>query len=277
MINRVGVCSWSLQPSDANDLLAKLDACSIRRVQIALNPLAEQSSELSVITQALAQGKLELCSSMMETNGEDYSSLEAIQQTGGVRPDEHWDANQALARRCAATAQSLGLKLVTFHAGFIPEDDPKLHQTMTDRVCAIAEIFNDAGITLGLETGQEHADSLLEFLSTITSRCRVGVNFDPANMILYAMGDPIESMHALKKHIVQVHMKDAIATQTPGTWGTEVGAGEGQVDWDGYFDCVRALPEPIDILIEREAGEQRVEDIKAAYALAQLQIERVNA
>ena len=125
MINRVGVCSWSLQPSSAQDLLAKLDACAIHRVQIALNPLAADGSELSVITQAIDQGKLELCSGMIETIGEDYSSLEAIQHTGGVRPDEHWDANQALARRCAETAQQLGLKLVTLHAGFIPEDDPK--------------------------------------------------------------------------------------------------------------------------------------------------------
>jgi L-ribulose-5-phosphate 3-epimerase len=277
MINRVGVCSWSLQPTSVSDLLVKLRSCSIKQTQIALNPLAADPDELQLIVQECENDQLELCSGMMETIGEDYSTIDSIKLTGGLRPDTHWDANQDVARRCANVANTLGLKLVTLHAGFIPEDDLALHHAMADRVCRIAEIFNEVGVTLGLETGQECAEPLLKFLSTIRSRCRVGVNFDPANMILYSMGEPIQAMHALKDHIVQVHLKDAVATDTPGTWGSEVIAGQGQVDWDGFFACVRSLPEPIDVLIEREAGGQRVDDIKAAHILAKRQIEKVSS
>ena len=84
-------------------------------------------------------------------------------------------------------------------------------------------------------------------------------------------------MRELGEHIVQVHMKDAIATDIPGTWGTEVPVGEGQVDWDAFFEIVHALPEQIDVVIEREAGEQRVEDIRQAALLAWKQIERVGS
>lgn len=214
---------------------------------------------------------------MLATIGEDYTTLDSIKRTGGLRPDACWDDNLRLAERCAGVAAHLGLGLVTLHAGFIPEDDERLHEIMINRLCRVAEVFNKHGITLGLETGQETAETLRGLLSTIAPRVRVGVNFDPANMILYGMGDPTEAMRELGEHIVQVHMKDAIATDIPGTWGTEVPVGEGQVDWDAFFEIVHALPEQIDVVIEREAGEQRVEDIRQAALLARKQIDRVGS
>ena len=277
MINRLGICSWSLQTGSVDELARKLDVCGEHRVQIALCPFLEDDAQLTTLQNAIDSGEIVLCSGMMETIGEDYSSLEQIKMTGGVRPDAHWDANLDRSKRCAAIAHELGLKLVTFHAGFIPEDDTVLHTRMVDRLCRVAEVFNEKGIVLGLETGQERAETLLELLSTIASRVQVGVNFDPANMILYGMGDPIESMGLLRDSIVQVHMKDAIATDTPGTWGTEVSAGDGQVDWDAFFEITHALDRSVDVIIEREAGDQRVEDIRTAHTLAMKQIERVRS
>lgn len=277
MINRLGVCTWSLQASGLDELVDRLDACGEKRVQIALCPLLEHAGECSKLQTHIDSDRIALCSGMMETVGEDYASLERIKLTGGLRPDEHWDANFERATRCAELAHEFGVSLVTLHAGFIPEDDPKLHDRMVDRLCRVAEAMNAKGVILGLETGQERAETLLELLSTISSRVRVGVNFDPANMILYGMGDPIESMALLKDHIVQVHMKDANETDTPGTWGTEVPAGDGQVDWDAFFETVHGLDNKIDVIIEREAGGQRVMDIRKAYKLASEQIQRVRS
>ena len=59
---------------------------------------------------------------MMTTRGEDYTSLDSIKRTGGLRPDEHWEANLAAARQNAEIAYQFGIGLVTFHAGFIPHD-----------------------------------------------------------------------------------------------------------------------------------------------------------
>jgi sugar phosphate isomerase/epimerase len=277
MINRLGVCSWSLQPSSLDELVDRLELCGMHRVQLALSPLLMDAGERARLRAVLEEGRIELCSGMMETIGEDYSSLERIKVTGGVRPDEHWVGNLERARQCATLACELGISLVTLHAGFIPEEDERLHATMVDRLCRVAEVFNKQGITLGLETGQERAETLMELLSTIASRVQVGVNFDPANMILYGMGDPVESMGLLRDSIVQVHMKDAIATNSPGTWGTEVPAGDGQVDWDAFFEITHGLDRAVDVIIEREAGDQRVEDIRTAHTLAMKQIERVSS
>ena len=49
------------------------------------------------------------------------------------------------------------------------------------------------GQHLHLETGQESADALLEFIGDV-DRENLFVNFDPANMILYGSGEPIEAL-----------------------------------------------------------------------------------
>ncbi len=265
MQRTLGLCSWSLQPSSVTELIERAAQCSINAIQIALDPIDSGVMDLEDLLAACADSNIQLVSGMMQTVGEDYASLETIKATGGLRPDTHWDANQDIARRQANIARKLGLDLVTLHAGYI-EDGPEL-RTMIERIATIADIFAEHGIRLGLETGQEHAEALLEVLDSPGME-RVGVNFDPANMILYIMGDPIEAMRMLKGRIVQVHMKDAIPALTPGQWGTEVQAGTGSVDWDSFFDLVGQLPLNVGVVIEREAGDQRVIDICEARGLA---------
>ena len=95
----------------------------------------------------------------------------------------------------------------------------------------------------------------------------IGVNFDPANMILYAMGDPVAAVRVLAPRIAQVHIKDAIATKVAGTWGSEVRAGTGAVDWNAFLAALGAVAAPVRLVIEREAGEDRVGDIRAAVEM----------
>jgi L-ribulose-5-phosphate 3-epimerase len=95
------------------------------------------------------------------------------------------------------------------------------------------------------------------------------VNFDPANMILYAKGNPIEALRVLRPWIRQVHIKDARRTHVPGTWGEEVPAGSGDVDWQKFFNTLNELNYRGDFVIEREAGQARVADIRTASALCQ--------
>ena len=265
MQRTLGLCSWSLKPGSLNELLDRTAQCSINAIQIALEPLDSGVMPLEELRALCADSNIHLISGMMQTAKEDYSSLETIKATGGLRPDEHWETNQATARRQAIIARKLGLDLVTLHAGYI-EDGPEL-PTMIERIKSIAGIFAEHNIRLGLETGQEHAQTLMEILDSPGMQ-HIGVNFDPANMILYNMGDPINAMNLLKSRIVQVHMKDAIPTPTPGQWGTEAQAGSGGVDWASFFQLVEELPPSVAVVIEREAGDQRIEDIRAARKLA---------
>jgi L-ribulose-5-phosphate 3-epimerase len=260
----LAVCSWSLRPASPADLVAKLGACGINRVQLALGPIRESAWDERETVARLSDAGIHAVSGMMATEGEDYSTLDTIRVTGGIRPDETWRQNLAAAQQEAELASRLGLDLVTFHAGFIPHDsDDHEWFKLIDRLRILADVFSRHGIRLGLETGQESASSLKSALEAL-QRPSVGVNFDPANMILYGMGDPVNAIRQLADRVFQIHIKDAVRTKTPGTWGEEVPAGTGQVDWDAFFEVVRDRLPDRNLVIEREAGDQRIEDVRLA-------------
>jgi sugar phosphate isomerase/epimerase len=196
--------------------------------------------------------------------GEDYTTMETIRRTGGIVPDNTWEVNWKNIQHTARLANQLGLRLVTFHAGFLPHDagDPATKKLL-QRLTQVAELFANNGVDLALETGQETAETLRSFLEQL-GRKNVGVNVDPANMILYDKGDPIAALRVLSPWLKQCHIKDARKTKVPGAWGEEVVAGTGQVPWREFFQVLEQVRFGGFCSIEREAGTQRVQDIRAA-------------
>jgi sugar phosphate isomerase/epimerase len=91
-------------------------------------------------------------------------------------------------------------------------------------------------------------------------------------MILYGKGNPVEALRVLSPWLRQVHIKDATSTEIPGTWGAEVAVGSGEVDWPAFFAALRGLHFAGNLVIEREAGDQRVTDIVTARKLVLQQL-----
>lgn len=265
--DRLAVCSWSLQPANPQELISRMKAVGLSRLQIALDPIRESPGIWGDAQSICADNGLRFVSGMVATKGEDYSTLESIRRTGGVVPDETWPDNWKNIQEDAKIAEKLGLPLVMMHAGFLPEEegDPDFAK-LQERIGMIADLFADKGIILAFETGQETADTLNRFLDHL-NRSNVGVNFDPANMILYDKGDPIQAMRSLSGRLRSCHIKDANRTKQPGTWGEEVVVGTGEVDWPGFFKVLQEIGYQGDLCIEREAGDQRVEDIRKAREL----------
>jgi len=260
---RLGVCSWSLQPRTPEDLAERVHAAGLDSLQLALDPLRTGQWSVDATQAALAAAGLAIRSGMMGTVGEDYSTLETIRVTGGVRPDRHWEENRLAATANARLAHRLGLELITFHAGFLPEEPGAERAKLLARLREIVDRCAEHGVRVAFETGQERAETLLAFLEEL-ERPTAGVNFDPANMILYAMGEPLEALAALAPWVRQIHVKDARRTRVPGTWGEEVPVGAGEVDWGGFFDVVAEKGLAVDLMIEREAGDDRLGDIRTA-------------
>ncbi len=263
------MCSWSLQPTSPGDLAEKVRRVGAACVQLALDPIRTGAWSLEETRDVLGAAGISIVSGMMAMKGEDYSTLESIRRTGGVAPDATWNANLRLAAENASIAAELALPLITFHAGFIPHDRGDAHRgVILDRLRQLADVYCAAGVGVAFETGQETADTLLAALHEL-DRPEVGINFDPANMILYGMGDPVQALRRLAPRLAQIHIKDAIATKTPGTWGREVCVGTGEVEWPAFFNVRREARLDCNLIIEREAGTDRVEDIQAALAVVQ--------
>ena len=266
---RVGVCSWSFR-KPLKEVAAEMDRLGVKGIHLALGPFihadgrhgdAESADTLAFVKGKIASGEWKLMSTMIATVGEDYSTLETIRKTGGIVPDKHWKANQAIVTAGAKLTKELGAKYMSFHAGFLDENDPEAYRKYVQRVSWIRDEAKKYGVTVILESGQETAEDLAKFLDKVPG---VGINFDPANMILYAKGRPMDALAKLYPRIVQIHVKDALETKKPGEWGTEVPWGDGEVGGKTFLAALEKLGYKGDYVIEREGGDDRVRDIATA-------------
>ena len=266
---RVGVCSWSFR-KPLREVAAEMDRMGVKGVHLALGPFihpdgrhgdAEEAGTLEFVKEQVKSGRWRLMSTMIGTVGEDYSTLETIRRTGGIVPDEHWEENKAIVTAGAKLTRELGAKYMSTHAGFLDEGDPAAYAKFVERVKWMRDECRRYGVKLILESGQETADDLAKFMSEVPG---LGINFDPANMVLYGKGDPREAVAKLAPWIRQVHVKDAIFAEKPGTWGEEVPWGDGVVGGRSFVTALENLGFEGNYVIEREGGDRRVEDISLA-------------
>ena len=268
---RVGVCSWSFQKPLA-EVAAEMSKSGVKGIHLALGPFiapdnrhgaAEGAAALAMVKAKIASGEWNLMSTMLAFPQEDYSTLETIRKTGGIVPDECWEYNKTLVTAGAALTAELGAKYMSLHAGFLDESDAAAYAKYVERVSWMRDECAKKGVELILESGQETAGDLAKFMEAVPG---VGINFDPANMILYGKGDPLAALRTLIPWIRQVHVKDANKTKVPGTWGEEVPWAEGQVGGAAFIAELDRLGYKGNFLIEREAGGDRPGDIAKAAA-----------
>jgi sugar phosphate isomerase/epimerase len=238
-----------------------MDGLGIEYVHLAVGPVLQERGD-EYLSAVNAQSWT-ISSTMVDFPQEDYSSLESIRLTGGVVPDDQWPRNRDLFQAAADVTADLGVEYMSMHAGFIDSADPESAGKVADRIRALADVAAERKIMLLMETGQETAAELRRFIEEMNHPA-VGVNFDPANMILYDKGGPIEAVRTLSPWIKHVHVKDAIRTRVPGTWGVEVPWGEGQVGSEAFLDVLNRTGFAGVLAIERESGDDRVGDISVA-------------
>jgi sugar phosphate isomerase/epimerase len=259
----IGVCSWSLQVKSVAELRKLLDRLGINTVQIACGDPHHAAWEEGDNFPAVArQAGLQMTGAMLGFPGEDYTTPQTIQKTGGfgdpaLRPERLERFQWALER-----TRALGLTDLMLHAGFIPEVGNPDRKAFLDTLARVSELARFRGITVAFETGQETAELLRQTLDEL--RCpNLKVNFDPANMLLYDKGDPLRAVEILGPDIRSVHVKDAKRPVTAGTWGDEVPLGNGQVNIRQFVKALQKVCYRGPLCIEREVGnqEQRLADV----------------
>jgi sugar phosphate isomerase/epimerase len=259
----IGVCSWSLQVTSVPELRKLLDRLGINTVQIACgDPHHAAWEEGDALPQVARAAGMDLAGAMLGFPGEDYTTPQTIQRTGGfgdpaLRPARLDRFQWALER-----TNALGLEDLMLHAGFIPEVGQPDRRPFLDTLAKVSDYAKAKGVTIAFETGQETADLLRRTLDDL--KCpNLKVNFDPANMLLYDKGDPLRAVEMLGPDIRSVHVKDANRPTTPGQWGEEVPLGRGQVNIRQFIKTLVKIGYRGPLCIEREVGtqEQRMADV----------------
>jgi sugar phosphate isomerase/epimerase len=261
----IGVCSWSLQVKSIPELKGFMDRLGVDVVQIACgDPHHASWDEGDQMPRAALAAGFRMTGTMLGFPGEDYASPAAIQKTGGfgdpaLRLERLKRVEWGLQRTL-----DLGLRNIMFHGGFIPEPKDPDRKPFLMTLERVGDLAGMLGITVALETGQETAKLLRRTLDDL-KHPYIKVNFDPANMILYDMGDPIKAVEVLGPDIVSVHVKDANRTKVKGTWGEEVVLGTGQANLARWLKTLKKVGFRGALVIEREVGsrQQRFDDIAA--------------
>jgi sugar phosphate isomerase/epimerase len=253
----IGVCSWSLQVTSVPELKGFMDKLGLSVVQIACgDPHHASWNEGDKMPEAAKKAGFTMTGTMLGFPGEDYTTPKHIEKTGGfgnpaTRPERLERFKWALDRTLA-----LGLKDIMLHAGFLPEPGAPDRKPFLDTLAKVSQLAKEKGITVAFETGQESADLLRRTLDDL--KCpNLKINFDPANMILYDMGDPIRAVEILGPDIRSVHVKDANRTKVKGTWGDEVPVGQGQVNIKKFVQTLKKVGYRGPLCIEREVGDQQ--------------------
>jgi L-ribulose-5-phosphate 3-epimerase len=252
----IGVCSWSLQVTSIPELRRLLDRLGVNVVQIACgDPHHAAWEEGDRMPEAARAAGFTLTGAMLGFPGEDYTTPQTIQRTGGfgnpaTRAERLEGFSWALDR-----TRALGLRDLMLHAGFLPEPGQPDRKPFLDTLARVSDLARTRGVTVAFETGQETADLLRLTLDEL--KCsNVGVNFDPANMLLYDKGDPLRAVEILGPDIRSVHVKDANRPTTPGQWGEEVPLGQGQVNIRAFVQTLKKVGYRGPLCIEREVGDQ---------------------
>ena len=191
-------------------------------------------------------------------DGESYADIPTVEKTIGLVPVATRSARLVEMKEISDFTRLLGCNTIGLHIGVVPHDTQSREYAdvieVTRQICDHAQ-YNEQNVHL--ETGQESADALMAFISD-TQRNNLFINFDPANMILYGMGEPIPALRQVGSHVRSVHCKDATWSDQPGkTWGCEVPLGQGQVDMRAYLTTLKEIGYRGPLTIEREIPQDR--------------------
>jgi sugar phosphate isomerase/epimerase len=188
-------------------------------------------------------------------DGESYADIATTARTVGLVPESTRAARLQEMKEIADFARVLGCSTVALHIGFVPADRSSAsYRNLLDTTRNLLDHLTKNSQQLNLETGQESADHLLEFIADV-KRDNLFINFDPANMILYGTGNPIEALEKVGSYVRSVHCKDAkwAAPESRGDrWGSEVPLGDGDVGMETYLRTLDRLGYHGPLTIERE-------------------------
>ena len=250
----IGVMMWA-----GRDSVAEMKSLGARCGQLGIAGDVNLAGAAARWKAELEREAFPLVTVFCAYNGESYADGPSVQRTVGFIPQATRSEREARTLEVSDFAAAVGVGSIACHVGFVPEDgshpDYIAVREMVRRICDHAARNKQ---TFALETGQEPAPVLLHFLRD-TNRPNLKINFDPANMILYGTGDPIEALGVLGPDVVSVHAKDGDwpPKGVAGALGTEQPLGQGSVGMERFIAKLKEVGYRGPLNIEREVEDQK--------------------
>ena len=258
------------------------DGVQLYAVEGEMSPEAQTPETIALKRRLLADNGLEVSALCGDLGGHGFARA-------GDNPSKI-----ERSKRIVDLALELGSRVVTTHIGVVPADSGSdTYKVMQEACNRLAEYAHQQGVWFAIETGPEPADRLREFLDSLDSK-GVGVNLDPANLVMVTDDDPVAAVHTLAPYIVHTHAKDGVMLKktdpqviydffAEGGIGDlrleeyflETPLGKGKVDFDAYLKALQGIGYTGYLTIEREVGGDPAADIGAAVEFLQGKMEKM--
>lgn len=192
----------------------------------------------------------------------NWDDLRFTQKTAGLGVPAYRMERIRYVKETIDFAAMTGIPQIIIHAGFIPYDTfSETYADILTAVVSVAKYAKTKNIEVLLETGMETPITMLGFIKD-TGMDNVFINFDPANILMYGYGNPVDALKIFGPYVKNMHGKDGCLPTVPHRLGDEKKVGEGMVDFPAIFKILKEIGYDRYCVIEREiGGDQQIRDI----------------
>ena len=188
--------------------------------------------------------------------------------TLGLVPTAYRETRMKDLMKGSDFAKLLGVPQIATHMGFIPETpNTEEYRSLVCAIRYVAEHCKNNGQYLLFETGQETPVTLLRTIQDVGTG-NLGINLDPANLILYGKANPIDALDVFGQYVRDIHAKDGVYPVDGMNLGKQKPLGQGKVNVPALVAKLKEIGYDGPFTIEREiSGEEQIKDILSAKAL----------
>jgi len=262
--NKIGV-TYQLGEllQDGPEKLFSLDIECVQLVSWETHKFTKENAEK---VKEMLGGKLEVSSFWAGYGGNGpcvWNNIDGPITIGLVPQSYRFQRLQDLIKG-ADFAEWLGASNIATHVGFIPENPCfSEYRGVLHAIKMVVDYCKNKNINFNFETGQETPTTLMRIIKDIGSD-NVGINLDPANLIMYGRGNPVDALDLFQGYIKGTHIKDGdYQTENFYELGEERVVGEGSVNFPVFLPKLLKQGYKGNLYIEREtSGEQQLEDIR---------------
>jgi len=254
---------------ESKEPFEKIASLGIPTCQIVCDAENIDKLNLSLIKKYAEEFKIEISAIFMGFQGQIYNLKDGPKTIGLVAP-KYRKERLKLAKEFSNKVKDIGINFICSHIGFIPDDeeDP-VYKSFIPVMKELVEHFQKNNQIFTFETGQELPSTLKRTILDIGME-NVGINLDPANLILYGKANPLDAVEIFGQYVKGMHAKDGLWPNRDEFLGKETPLGEGMVNFPVLLRRLKKLGYQEPVTIEREiSGPQQIEDIKKAIKLLQ--------
>ena len=259
----LGVCTWSLVRDDVIRGLQEAASLGISVVQIGFFSDSSQAAANAVIVKDEAAARdIVIHGVFVGFEGEDYGSWAALRATGGMKPDDLFEARVKRVSDAFTFATTVGARSVIIHAGKAPDETSHADfDLLCKRLVPLAREAHEHDLTLLFETGRESGTAMASLVAALGEGA--GVNFDPANFVTMGTDEPLNALRALKEHLGAVHLKDAHPPDDGSFLGRPAALGQGEASIPRLINKLRVWRYAGPLLVECSRSMAGKENVSA--------------